>query len=496
MQVTWDEHALLYILAYPTSTATSVVAYRISPFHPLAGYPGPVLARVSKFWAVWNTWRGRQHHVITELHRRYGTFVRIGPNDLSVVDVKAVTQVLGANGLAKGEWYSARKDPKAPNNLFILTGEEHANRRRLWNRGMSNESLKDYEPVIAKRSDELVQFLKTSASSGSVDLNNAVGYFTFDFMGDMAFGASFHLLISGDTTGLWDTLERFSITIALLTHIPWAHAVARKLPLISGNLRRLRNFAFSAAMGRVKAGASKKDLWYHLSDEAGMESKQPPVSDVAADAVLAIIAGSDTTASALSAFFYFILRDNTCYGRLQKEIDAVYPPGTDATESSAHDQLVFLDACLNETLRLLPPGPTNGPRQVPYGSAGTIVAGRYVPPGTQIYVPPCVLHRDPRYFSPAPEAFIPTRWIPSEAGLSNVLDRTAFIPFSYGPANCAGRNLARLELKMAIIALMRKLNLTFAEGFAAQEWPDTIEDYLVTFRGPLLVDVSERAVTG
>ncbi len=82
------------------------------------------------------------------------------------------------------------------------------------------------------------------------------------------------------------------------------------------------------------------------SDEAGMESKQPPVSDVAADAVLVIIAGSDTTASALSAFFYFILRDNTCYGRLQKEIDAVYPPGTDATESSAHDQLVFLDACL------------------------------------------------------------------------------------------------------------------------------------------------------
>ncbi len=136
------------------------------------------------------------------------------------------------NGFLQSSGYSARKDPKAPNNLFILTGEEHANRRRLWNRGMSNESLKDYEPIIAKRSDELVQFLKTSASSGSVDLNNAVGYFTFDFMGDMAyassvhsrfespaylylrsFGESFHLLISGDTTGLWDTLERFSMSV-------------------------------------------------------------------------------------------------------------------------------------------------------------------------------------------------------------------------------------------------------------------------------------------
>lgn len=113
-----------------------------------------------------------------------------------------------------------------------MTGEEHANRHRLWNRGMSNESLKNYEPDIAKRSDELVHFLKTSARSGNVDLNRAVGYFTFDFMGDMAcvsqfhishlmgltldyhrFGKSFDMLTSGDTTGLWGILERYSVQV-------------------------------------------------------------------------------------------------------------------------------------------------------------------------------------------------------------------------------------------------------------------------------------------
>lgn len=82
------------------------------------------------------------------------------------------------------------------------------------------------------------------------------------------------------------------------------------------------------------------------ADEAGLEKTKPPVPDVAADAVLAIIAGSDTTAAALSAFFYFILSDDESYTRLQKEIDSVYPPGTDATDSSMHDQLVYLDACL------------------------------------------------------------------------------------------------------------------------------------------------------
>ena len=126
--------------------------------------------------------------------------------------------------------YSARQDPRAPNNLFILTGEEHANRRRLWNRGMSNQSLMDYEPVIAKRSQELVEFFRSSARFGSIDLNRAIGYFTFDFMGDMAyvsyrfcasedgliltlqrFGQSFSMLTSGDAEGRWNIVERFSM---------------------------------------------------------------------------------------------------------------------------------------------------------------------------------------------------------------------------------------------------------------------------------------------
>ncbi|KAI0706787.1 cytochrome P450 [Cerioporus squamosus] len=431
-QTPWDEDGLLYLLAFPISIATSVAAYRISPFRPLAGYPGPVLARVSKLWAVWHMWRGRQHHVIIELHQRYGTFVRIGPNDLSIADVKAVTQVLGASGLPKE--YTARKNPKTPNSLFTMTGEEHANRRRLWNRGMSNESLKNYEPDIAKRSDELVHFLKTSARCGNVDLNRAVGYFTFDFMGDMAFGKSFDMLTSRDTTGLWGILERYSVQVyrSLRSELV---LMTSKLPILSDNLQQLRNFAFNAAMGRLKAGTSKKDLWYHLSDEAGLEKQNPPVIDVAADAILAIIAGSDTTASALASFFYCILNDKASYKRLQKEIDSVYPPGADATECSLHDQLVYLDACLNETLRIFHLG---------------------------------------------------RRTVPVSRSLSNALETAAFIPFSYGPANCGGRNLARLELKMVIIALMRELDFDFADGFAAQEWPDTILDYLVTFRAPFL----------
>ncbi|KAJ7895864.1 hypothetical protein B0H13DRAFT_1624186, partial [Mycena leptocephala] len=46
--------------------------------------------------------------------------------------------------------YEARKGPSAPLNLVVLQGDPHANRRRLWNRGMSTESLKEYEGIIAR----------------------------------------------------------------------------------------------------------------------------------------------------------------------------------------------------------------------------------------------------------------------------------------------------------------------------------------------------------
>lgn len=72
--------------------------------------------------------------------------------------------------------YDARRDPTAPGNLIALTGEAHANRRRLWNRGMSTDSLKDYEVLVAKRAHQLVY--KLESMKGPLDLAEWLGFFT------------------------------------------------------------------------------------------------------------------------------------------------------------------------------------------------------------------------------------------------------------------------------------------------------------------------------
>ena len=57
---------------------TSVVGYRLSPFHPLSRYPGPFWSRTSMFVHAVRTTTGKQMKYLKELHERYGDVVRIG----------------------------------------------------------------------------------------------------------------------------------------------------------------------------------------------------------------------------------------------------------------------------------------------------------------------------------------------------------------------------------------------------------------------------------
>lgn len=69
------------LTAYGTTYATllmSLIIYRLSPIHPLWKYPGPVLAKCTKFWGVYHSSTGCIHHTLSDLHRYYGSVVRTG----------------------------------------------------------------------------------------------------------------------------------------------------------------------------------------------------------------------------------------------------------------------------------------------------------------------------------------------------------------------------------------------------------------------------------
>ena len=131
-------------------------------------------------------------------------------------------------------------------------------------------------------------------------------------------------------------------------------------------------------------------------------------------------------------------------------------------------------------------------------------AYRFVPEGTEIYIPPYVVHRDPRNFFPRTEEFWPDRWLQDASSESKddakvdptfIFNPSAFVPFSQGPAICVGRNLARLETKMLVCLMLRRYDVQLVEGFDKGEWLSSFREYFV-MRATRPLPVTLRARDG
>ncbi|KAJ7055924.1 high nitrogen upregulated cytochrome P450 monooxygenase 2 [Mycena amicta] len=493
-------NVLLSTAVFLGTLSSSIVAYRLSPWHPLAHIPGPVLAKITKWWAAGLVLGGKKHLMLKKLHDRYGDFVRTGPNEVSIIDADAIKSVLGTSGFPKGPYYEPWSDPDLPaRNLLTLRGDHHANRRRIWNRGMSTQSLKGFEGILAERLALLLQqfdrFAKEGGGKGKVDVAAWFNFLTFDFMGDMAFGGGFDTLRDGeDRDGIFSIIKTGVKAMSTISQVPWLNPTIKLIPGANYIPNRLHHFALEAAQRRVKAGPKEnKDLWYHLMDDDGYEKVRPTVSEVLVDGGLTVVAGSDTSSMALTSFVWCMLSYPDIYARAQAEVDAVYPELDGVFDSAKHDQLKFVTACIQEAMRVYPPVPSGGSRQVPAGGGPKMVAGKLMPELTQIYLPSYVIHRNPKNFFPAPDNYDPDRWLRPSSD-SEILDQSTFLPFSYGAANCAAKHLAWRELIMTASAVLKRYDMRFADGkeLEGRRWVETIEDFYVTDVGKLMVEISVR----
>lgn len=140
------------------------------------------------------------------------------------------------------------------------------------------------------------------------------------------------------------------------------------------------------------------------------------------------IAGGETTATVLTAAFHFLGRDRAAYEKLVAEVRSNFNSIDEITAANC-EKLPYLQATINETMRLYPPLVTLGIRESP----GADVDGAFVPKGTEVVAPQWVINRNPDNFHD-PETFDPERWI-----TENSDKKRASQPFSLGPRQCIGR---------------------------------------------------------
>ncbi|KIP08940.1 hypothetical protein PHLGIDRAFT_68457 [Phlebiopsis gigantea 11061_1 CR5-6] len=487
--------ALGFALFY-TVLVISITLYRISPAHPLARYPGPFPARLSKIWHVWKVSDGTQHLYLQRLHERYGDVVRVGPNELSVRDVSWIPPVLGAQGMPKGPMFEGRHLwPKTPSIIGFREPQDHQRRRRPWNRAFNTSSLKEFVPIIQNRVQQLVEALGARQGQ-SVDLAQWIGFFTYDFMGDMAYGGWTEMIREGaDHSGLWACLKSGLKAAFVYEHLPWLSYYTRHLPGFGKDVKMMRAMGMAQTEKRYHRGSSSKDLFYFLGNEDGKEAVSPPKHVVISDGVTALVAGSDTTSTVLSSTFYLLLRHPEVYSRLQAEVDKFYPPGEDSLNPVHLPDMDYLSAVIQETMRLFPAVPSGSQRAPEKGKGGRMIGDNYIPEGTQMRIHFWSVHRDARNFS-HPDTFWPERWLIAE-GLQEhtgpfVHNPNAWIPFSFGPSNCVGKNLAMEEMRELLCHFVQKLRVRVPEGVDITEYERQMEDRFVFSIGHLPVVIERR----
>jgi len=107
-----------------------------------------------------------------------------------------------------------------------------------------------------------------------------------------------------------------------------------------------------------------------------------------------------------------------------------------------------------------PPVPLGLARNTSRTAAETFVGPHAVPPDTMVFVPTFTIQHDARYFA-SPDVWMPERWTTSP---ELVLDKRAFIPFSTGAYNCAGKAFALLEAKIFLSKVVGAFEIGFAPG--------------------------------
>jgi cytochrome P450 len=186
-----------------------------------------------------------------------------------------------------------------------------------------------------------------------------------------------------------------------------------------------------------------------------------------AEANLLLVAGYDTSSSTLSSFFFYITRNPRVYAKLCTEIRDAFS----STEEISHGPKLagcnYLRACIDETLRISAPGPSEFEREIMKG--GAHIDGDYYPEGTIVGTPSWALFRNEEFYGD-PSTFRPERWMPSSHPdtLNDAEDvlrlKRGFHPFQKGAGMCLGMNFANMMLRMSIAKTLMRMDVRATPG--------------------------------
>jgi len=353
------------------------------------------------------------------------------------------------------------------NGVFAAEGEQWQRQRLLTMQAFKPEQFRRFFPVMRTITERLLHRWQTEAAGKVKDIQDDWMRFTVDITTNFAFGYDINLL-EQENDSFQRHLEKFLPVFNRRANAPFPYWHFVKLPserdmehslatikeTINSVIYKARQKLEQGA-GNAKEPANFLEALLLAQDESGNGLSD---SEILGNVITILVAGEDTTAHTLAWLVYLISQHPKAQEKIQQEADAVLGESLIPQAITDVEKLAYIEAVAHETLRLKSVAPLffMEPNEDVELNNVTIPKGTFL----------MLLNRygvlQDENFSHALE-FRPERWLDVNAS-GCVHNRNVSIPFGGGPRFCPGRNLALLEIKMAIATLCRSFSIKLVEG--------------------------------
>lgn len=323
----------------------------------------------------------------------------------------------------------------------------------------SGKEIPSLESNVNARVLDLIALIRRLATTNQpIDMSSIVQYFTMDTLTHVAFGYPFgYLQRNEDIYDYLASTRAFVPVVELSCNHPWfkklldsrvMQSIAAPTAKDPRGMGAVVGIARKVVGDRFKPGAKQYEDMLGSFISHGMSQAQAE-----SESLGQIMAGADSTATAIRMTLLHVLANPRVYATLQREIDGQKEVGEGEVISCAEaTNMPYLQACIREGLRIMPP--IQGLLNKLTPPEGATVDGLFIPGDTNVGVSYHMMMRRVEIFGSDAEVFRPERWIEADEEAYNRMDRTVDLLFGTGKYTCLGRKIAKVELDKVFVEVI------------------------------------------
>ena len=285
-----------------------------------------------------------------------------------------------------------------PQNIVTATNPpDHSRMRKMLTNSFSEKTLQGQEPVIESYMDLAMARFRAMAIAGDtkdagvvLNMLDWLNFFTIDIIGDLGFGESFNCLRDSRYHDWVRTLHNFlkGMVFAAATRFypSVEYTFFALLPRSIIQLqKRHTEFANERINRRLNLEAYRPDFISPIMED-NRDFKNMSIEEIQSNAAILMVAGSETTATTLAGMMTYLIQNPEPLRKVTAEVRARFDKEENIT-IAATKELPYLNASINEALRLCNPVPGGLPRVV--GKGGDTICNVFVPENVSHYLIRC-----------------------------------------------------------------------------------------------------------